>query len=457
MKTRRFALALALAFSALRPAFGADAPLSRFPESADIRSAYWMSFFQASESELRRRAPALVSNEYGSFRLSSTRSGGYFYAIAAAINAPLPSKGEPILYAQGSWILKRSSPDGVPIQAKVFLRSDPGTFLRIYPDGDRSKLDLVVYGGVLNREVPLPVPFERAFSSTMAEIVAWTGDLVDWSLFSPSPGMYRETRGFVDETRRRLPGLRYADDGALDSEGKPVYIATGAPQSEPTGLNCSGFAAWIADGFYRPLTGKLLDPKALAARHVDARPTPAAGRFEEELDPFFGLDWTRNIAKALLDARAPSRPHGLTDSDVRISAFALVAPSGVLPGGGSSSEAVNGSSAYQSYPAYQADLGYEASGIKALMYVLALREPGSIYLASVSRKSGGVIPGLTRHYHVAVLAPYFEPSGEFKVAVFESDAETSVGAIMARVPKDYIHLVRIKAERDYDPPAFPER
>ena len=88
----------------------------------------------------------------------------------------------------GSWILKRSSPDGVPIQAKVFLRSDPGTFLRIYPDGDRSKLDLVVYGGVLDRDVPLPVPFERAFASTMAEIASWTEDLVDWGLFAPEPG-----------------------------------------------------------------------------------------------------------------------------------------------------------------------------------------------------------------------------------------------------------------------------
>jgi hypothetical protein len=466
MKNNRFAAALAsvafLALDLVRAASAqvavpsADAPLRGFPESADIRSAYWMSFFSASEAELERRAAAVVNNDYGSFKLCVTRSGGYFYAIAAAIDAGFPSSGNPILYTQGSWILKRSSPDGLPIQAKVFLRSDPGTFLRIYPDGDRSKLDLVVYGGVLNREVPLPVPFERAFASTLSEIEGWTRDLVDWELFNPRIGMYREVRSFVSETRRRLPSLRYADDGALDTEGKPVRIATGLPQSEPTGMNCSGFAAWIADGFYRPLTGKLLDPRALAARHLEARPTTAAERYEERLDPFFGLDWTRNIAKALLDARAPSRPHGLAESDVRISAFALVAPSGISSGGGSAA-AVNGNSAYQAYPAYQVDLGYETAGLKALLYVLALREPGSIYLASVSRKSGGLIPGLSRHYHVAVLAPYFEPSGEFKVAVFESDAETSVEAIMSRVPRDYVHLVRVRAERDYDPPVFPER
>jgi hypothetical protein len=331
------------------------------------------------------------------------------------------------------------------------LRSDPGTFFRIYPDGDRSKLDLVVYGGVLGREVPLPVPFERAFAATMADIASWTGSLVDWSLFSPRVGMYREVRAFVAETRRRLPSLRYSDDGTLDDAGRPVYIATGAPQASPTGLNCSGFAAWAADGFYRPLTGRLLDPKALAERRIEARATKAADRFESDLDPFFGLDWTRNIAKALLDARYPSRPHDLVESDVRISPFALVA-SGVsgMP------DAVNGGSAYLDYPAYQRDLGYETTGLKSLLYVLALREPGSIYLASLSRKSGGAIPGLSRHYHVAVLAPYFEETGEFKVAAFESDVETSVEAIMARVPKDFVHLVRIKAERDYDPPALPD-
>jgi hypothetical protein len=447
------------------PLSAGELRLEDFPDSSALRSAYWMSFFSAPEQELLRRGPSVVAGETANFRLSAVKSGGYFYAIAAALEAPAAGKGSaagkgavapkgaaegaPPLYTQGSWILKRSSPDGRPLQAKVFLRTDPGTFLRIYPDGDRSKLDLVIYGAVLNREVPLPVPFERAFASELSQIIAWTGSLVDWSLFSPSPGLYREVRAFVDETRRRLPGLRYGDDGALDAEGRPVYIATGAPQASPTGLNCSGFAAWVADGFYKPLTGTLLDPKALAARHLEARATGAAGPYETDLDPFFGLDWTRNVARALLEARYPALPHSLTEADVRISPFALVAPPG-------SSDAVNGSSAYQAYPAYQADLGYETPGLKALLYVLALRQPGSIYLASISSKSGGAIPGLSRHYHVAVLAPYFEATGEFKVAVFESDAETSVEAIMRRVPKDYIHLVRLWAGRDYDPPVLPD-
>jgi hypothetical protein len=438
-----------------------DRPLAAFPDSADIRGAYWESFFAASEPELLRRPPAVTTNDSGSFRLSVQLRGGFLYAMATALPpfrnmAPgaedATRDAGPALYSQGSWILKRSSPDGRPIQAKVFLRSDPGTFLRIYPDGDRSKLDLVVYGAVLNREVPIPLPFERAFAAPLAELAAMSSSLVDWALLSPEPGDYALVRSFVAETRKRLPGLRYGDDGALDAAGKPVYIATGLPQAEPTGLNCSGFAAWVADGFYRPLTGGLLDPLALAARHAEARPTGAAQAYEERLDPFFGLDWTRNIAVALLDARYPSRSHGLREADVGISPFALVAPEAEA-----SPAAVNGSSAYRSYPAYQEDLGYETAGLKGLLYVLALREPGSIYLASLSRKSGGAIAGLSRHYHVAVLAPYFEASGEFRIAAFESDVETSVERIMARVPNDYVHLVRIRAEEDYDPPPFPPR
>ncbi len=429
-----------------------DLPIERFPDSADIRAAYWEKFFIAPLGDLARRSPAVVSNDYGTFRLSYQKDGGYHYTIAAAV-APGSAEGATSpLYTQGTWILKRSPRDGAPIQAKVFLRGDSGTFLRMYPAGDRCTMDLVVYGAVLNQGVPLPVSFERAFTSPMPDIVAWTSGIVDWSLFSPKPALYREVRAFVSTTRSRIGGLRYAYDGALDSSGMPVLIATGERQTGESGLNCSGFAKWIVDGFYRPLKGRLLDPLAMAKKRLDERVSDAAGPYESDLDPFFGLDWTRNLALALMDARYPSRPHSINEIDIRISAFAMITASGGL----GSPEAVNGSSGYTTYAAYQNDLGYRVDGLKALLYVLALREPGNIYLASFSRKSGGIIPGLSRHYHVAVLAPYFEKTGEFKVAAFESVVETSVERIMARIPNDFVHLVRIKADREYDPPILPD-
>jgi len=395
--------------------------------------------------------------------VSAVDAKDYFYQIvqalppgyaASAARTGAAGKGpaESPLYAQGTWILKRSAASGKPVQAKVFLRSDPGCFIRIYPDGDRCRLDLVIYGGVMNREVPLPAPFARVFASSMGEIMAWTRDTVDWELLSPHLGMYALTRSFVAAVRSRLPKLRYTDDGALDAEGRPVFIATGAPQAAPAGLNCSGFAKWIADGFYHPLTGRYIDLKAAAERHSDLRPTTFATPFEEELDPFFGLDWTRNLGKALADASLPSHRHDLKENDVMESPFALIAAE-AAPAKGAA--AVNGSSIYGDYPAPDAELGYEGRGLKALLYALAIEEPGAIYFASLSRREGQALAGLRRHYHVAILAPYFDEAGQYRVAVFESAAETSIDALVARAGKDFVHLVRVRVERDFEPPALP--
>jgi hypothetical protein len=264
--------------------------------------------------------------------------------------------------------------------------------------------------------------------------------------------MYAGLRSIVAAIRARLPSLRYAEDGALDAEGRPVYIATGAAQTAPAGLNCSGFAKWIVDGFYYPLAGAYLDPRAMAERRSELRASTYATAFEAELDPYFGLDWTRNLGTAMADAAEPSRRHGFKENDVREAPFALIA---APVQANKASAAVNGSSIYTDYPAVDSELGYEMQGLKAILYWLAIEDPGSIYLASLSRKDGGALSSLRRHYHVAVLVPYFEANGAFRVAVFESAAETSLEALTARAAKDFVHLVRLRALPDFEPPKLP--
>lgn len=425
------------------PPAAADLPVDRIPDSSDLRGRYWSGFFSAPPRSASR-APALVRGASGDFRFSTVDGSEYFYQIVSPLPAGAAAGASVPLYAQGTWILKRAKKNGAPVQAKVFLRSDPGCFARLYPDGDRSRVDLVVYGGLLCREVALPLPFDRAFASSFGDIVRWTSGVVDWTLLSPRPDDYAALRGFVAAMRERLPSLRYVDDGALDAEGRPVYIATGKPQVGPPGLNCSGFAKWVVDGFYRPLAGRGLDPRAMAARHDDTRLNSFARPFETELDPYFGLDWNRNLALALADAEDPERGHDLFESDVSDAPFALFAaepPTG----------AVNGSSTYVDYPAPDRDLGYEGRGLKSLLYVLAARDPDAIYLASLSRRGGGPVAGLLRHYHVAVLAPYFDEAGAFRTAVFESAAETSLDSLVARLGKDFVHLVRIPLLPDFAP------
>jgi hypothetical protein len=430
-----FFLAAAGAFGAETRLYGGDSPLEEAPESAEIRVGYWESFLSAPRDKVLAFKPKVIATEAGSFELRSIETRDFFYAVVSAAKG----KDHP-LYSQGTWIVKRSMKNGAFIQAKIFTRSDPGTFLRIYPAQDRSRMDVVVYGGAVNREVPIPLPFDKLLKMPLSEIMRWTASSVDWELFSPRPGLYAQLRGLSAAIRKELPGLRYVDDGGIDAGGQAIFIESGLPQTGRPGLNCSGFAEWVADGLYRPLSGGFLDPARLKEKHTELRENGFSAAVEEKYEPFFGLDWTRNIARALADARSPSRSHGILESDVRLSPFALY---------GGDLEAGNGGPLYASYPAYQEGVGYQIKGLKSILYLLAMREPGNLYFASISRLDK---TGLRRHDHVAVLIPYFRESGQFQVDVFESASETGIEALMSRAPRDFVHLVRVAADSSFEPP-----
>jgi hypothetical protein len=432
-----FLVAAAGAFCAEPRLYGGDSPLEEAPESAELRASYWESFLSAPRDKALAFKPLVIATDAGNFKLHSIKTPDFFYAVVSSAKG----KDYPV-YSQGSWVVKRSMKTGAFIQAKIFLRSDPGTFLRIYPAQDRSRMDVVVYGGAVNREVPIPLPFDRVLKAPLSEIMRWTASSVDWELFSPRPGLYSSLRRLSAAIRKGLPALRYVDDGGIDAEGRPILIKDGSPQTGLAGLNCSGFAEWVADGLYRPLTGSFLDPARLKEKHTELRGTSFNAALEEKYEPYFGLDWTRNIAQALADARSPSRSHGILESDVRIAPFSLY---------GGDSDAGDRGPLYESYPAYQEGVGYEIKGLKSILYLLAMREPGNLYFASISRIDK---TGMRRHDHVAVLIPYFSESGEFRVDVFESASQTGVQTLMSRAPRDFVHLVRAAADSSFDPPAL---
>ena len=90
--------------------------------------------------------------------------------------------------------------------------------------------------------------------------------------------------------------------GAIDSEGKYTTDSN-------NGLNCSGFIKWIADGFYMPIRKQnnelplYMSLQALRTKHPNSRGDRYTNLFEDIRDPYFGLDWTRNIAISLANLR----------------------------------------------------------------------------------------------------------------------------------------------------------
>lgn len=423
------------------PPLPGDLPIEKSAESADIRARTWDSLLGAGREQALSYERRVESNAWGRWSVYVDRSEsgakGAFYTVFS----PERNGGWP-QYAQGSWIVKRSRADGSFIQAKVFLRSDAGTFARVYPFGSRSLIDIVAYGGVLYREVIIPMPFETILRSPFARVRELTADVIDWSLFSPQPALYGDALALIRAVRARLPGLRYADDGAIDADGVARRISDLLPQSAPAGLNCSGFAKWLVDGTLAPISGAYLSIDELRRRMTDYRGSSFTEKFEELYDPFFGLDWARSLAKAAWSALYPAR---LDDSplayDVNEPPFALIV---------ANAEPVNGGSAYQVYSDNFDDAGFELRGLKAVLFTLAAREPGRYYLAQFSARDPKP-PRLRRYFHLAALFPYFDADGVFRVTVFESAEETSLDRIMADRDYEFVKLVRMPIPGRFSP------
>jgi hypothetical protein len=333
------------------------------------------------------------------------------------------------VYSRGSYIVKRSLADGSFTQLKVFLQSDPGFFARVFPDGDRAVMDLYLAGSRVYSDIVLPASFDELLIAPFGRIVSLSRGLVRWDLVYPavSPEPYQNVEAMVREARRMLPTLPDAEDGAMDENGRLVFIEDLVLQEGQPGFNCSGFAKWIADGLYYPARGRFLPLEPLKEKHLALRGHQWSQRLEDERDPYFGLDWCRNIARQLaasdaLAAVGAELPHP-EFADVRNVPFSR----------------------------YVEDVGYPVEEIGRVLYLLAIQEPGNIYLGSVNREFGRD-PVLHQHIHVVVFFPYFDENGRFHAVVMERNVETGVESLTRRYAGDHIHLVRVPASAAFELP-----
>ncbi len=396
------------------------------PESAEARDAM---FAGMADPVLIRSGPArtVLRQSDGTYVLFRTeeQNGNDYYLFLHETGDDFP------LVSPGAYVIRRSRSDGDFSQVKVFLQYHPGSFVRIAPAGRRSKMDVHLAGAQVYRDVPVPLPFSNVLRAPFERIKSATGAIVDWDMFDVETDIaaYRRVEAIVDSIRANLPGLPDTEDGAMDENGDLVFIETGEFQEGDIGLNCSGFAKWIADGFYAPVAGNLLPIEPLKTKHLDARGTRWSASLEDERDPYFGLDWTRNLAIAVNTGEVPRDLLNVTDVeryDVRHVPLSL----------------------------YMEDVGYPIDELSAVLYWLAKVEPGNVYLGSVST-SFGTAPVLRQHRHVAAFFPYFDGQGRFHAVVFDRNVESSIESLSERFPREFVHLVRLDQPGDFAAPLIP--
>lgn len=427
-RTCLFSLALALGLAPLEAwtPVGDGTALSSVPENWEARTLFRDVIFapvRDAAASPRRTVSQIEAGDDVSFS-AQVQDDAVYLVFANRKGNVFP------LADAGTFIIKRSLRDGSFLQAKVFVQNDPGCFLRLFPAGDRTAMDIVLYNESFQTHVILPSPFQDFLTSSFARIVELSRPSVDWSMVmapAQGPGDQRLER-IVQTLRGRLGRLRDMDDGAMDADGRLVFIATGKPA--PAGLggfNCSGFAKWIIDGFYLPLTGSFTDVDALRSRDSDLLGKAWSARFEEEQDPYFGLDWSRGLARAIADARTGKMP------------------------GPESLDVTEGDRF-----THVKDVGYRVERLPALLYFLARESPGTIYLGSVNTRSKGAPQGasmlLRQHHHVVAIFPFFDQAGDFHPVVMERNKETSVPSLVRRYAGEYVNLVKVDSTGQFSPP-----
>ncbi|MFP4619082.1 MAG: hypothetical protein ACLFMZ_09600 [Spirochaetaceae bacterium] len=418
-------LALMWVYPPQVPAFSPPRPITEgsgfpdFPESVFTRRSYY-DRITGPVSEALRVEEDLVDEPGEKSMVGVSVERGEeeirFYFSSTGDLSPESAR-------RGDYEILRDKSEGEFISLKIHLKSGEDSYLLLQPENeDYSRMDVYLLGSRFQRDIRVPYEFKELLRTSFASLMKSTAGYVDWEFYLPDPIISELSTGeaIAKAVRSYLPGLADVEDGAIDQKGNYVYIDDGSPQEGEGGLNCSGFAKWVVDGIYSTKTGSLLPIEILKKTHPDIRGHRWSAKYEDERQPYFGLDWTRNLAFAMKRLRE-------SGADIRSADVDKL-----------------------TYHEYKENVGFAVESLGTLLYELAVREPEHFYLGSVNGldEEGE----LRTHYHVAVLFSWIDKEGRLGVSVMERGVETPLERFIEKYKGEFIHLVRIKGTGSFSPP-----
>ncbi|MBR5965156.1 MAG: hypothetical protein IK015_03490 [Treponema sp.] len=430
------------------------------PDSAEIRRQVSREWFEGSLDVVRGLNSEIRSNQVGTqFQIRLEEQQEVFLVIAApksqmkvdiyegnGVRAAVEDSYN--MDSPGSWLLVRSKQNGAPESVRYYFAKDAGVYVQFRPDqkGKSSLADMVIFDNYAARGVPLGVPFERFYTASFAEIQALTKSNLPWASVEPKSGLYDDTLVMIQTIRGSLGNIAYQDDAAYNEEGKPVSVRNGQIRYVPEDLrkkltlSSPGFVKWICDGIVEPLAGSYLKMKPLVQPTFETNPTGAKAVMGANYSTSFSLDWTRNLAAAVLSVRN-NKTVLYKDSgvDVSIEPFAVRWTD----------------KGFQNAAGYIANTGYRVQYLKPLLYVLATKYPQYFYLAAIRQTDRGKGGNEFSVFNdAAAIFPYFDADGKFKAVVFYDGREYSLQQFCSSFEKSngaFVHLVRVKTSAKFYP------
>lgn len=422
---------LVLLFGALKVPLEAQTPAELLLKRAEILENH--NWRQALLSELRKPASQLREKiERYAYRNESPhtyeaqeillkvflKKNTAFFLFINKVAGKYPEA------ARGNFLIRRSLQSGQFESILAFYRNEEGCYLELMPQAKNTLGNVYLFGRLQYKNLILPLPIEECLTISFADLIAMTWGSVAWEKIlgvgqRPEDKLIEE---LIAQLQANLPQIHPKDDGAMDEQGRFVYIASGKPQTKPYGFNCSGFVKWLSDGFYFKLTGKLLGLERLKQKHPKLRGNRLTEKYDNERDPFFGLDWIRNCAVAVYEAQTAQVDLVATSRDVGfVEGFSFIP-----------------------------NVGFKISDLKQVLFYLAQANPGTIYLGvinSISRQD----PFYISYYHVLALVPYFDAAGEFRILVFDQHKDLSFDVFQKKYFKENIFITRLEVSTGFSP------
>ncbi len=424
--TAVFLLALFLGITSLFSEIPVNIKKIPLPSTVVARKAFApaiMGPLKAAESLLPTVFQDGIHGNYINFFIKrNNKEIQFYFSLDNGLDFQNVKKGSCIIVRS-----RREEKENPVREIKFYIKDDPDSYVRIVPDIDldESLLSIYLYGTLMQTDVKVPLSIDKIVSVSFDTLEKLTSGYVNWGFYLPDPH-FIYSDDVLQLSMRILPLLGFlhdADDGAMDRNGRFVYINTLKEQKGAGGLNCSGFAKWVIDGLYYYKKKTFLDISLLKQKHPAYRGNKWSRKLEDKYDPYFGLDWTRNLAWAYEKTYNPEA--GYRSPDVTDLTFQT----------------------------YVNNVGYPLKDFKTILYELAVSDPEYFYLGAINMITNDP-PGLRKYLHVIVIFPAIDSLGRFSYVILSRNKKVSLKYLEMKYPGSFVHLVRIRADNHFDPPGI---
>lgn len=426
------------------------------PDSAEIRKEIADDWFYQDLEVIRMQNSQVRQNQTGeSFQVSLEEQDDNFIIYVSPRTSmkidvydstgvhTVTEDGYPV-NSFGSWMYSRGKEDGKSQFIRFYVSKNTDVFVQFRPHKNIAVADFVIFNSFAAQGIPIGIPFEKILTSSIADIYSLTKKSLPWKYTGFVENKYDEAQIMISKIRSSLKDIAYEEDAMYDESGCSVSIFNGKPHicdirnKDKLVLSSCGFVKWVVDGLVEPLAGSSLKRNPLLESTVEYNPTGFQGNLNLTLTTNLSLNWTRNLAAAALSVRAKKTYlYKDTGVDVTEEPFtAVYTKKGITNTAG-----------------YLKNTGYQPENLRAILYTLAVNEPQFFYLAAI-RQTDRKSPEVKVFNDAAVIFPYFDSNGAFRIVVFMDGEEIKYNdfeKMLLKAKDCFVHLTRVRTSAAYYP------